>query len=94
VSLRSWFRGLFATPLRVSEAGDEGAEAEADLGEELPAAEEDRESLHRAEYAGDVPPEAAGSKLELEFEPKTIAFEGAEAEAGEQASEGDSEHSS
>jgi len=89
VSVRSWFRGLFASPLHVDDTGDEGAEAEADLAEELPAAEEDRESLLRAEHAGG---ENQGSKLELEFEPKTIAFEGAQAETDE-VSEAASEHS-
>ena len=33
MSVRSWFRGLFASPLHMDEAGDEGAEAEADLAE-------------------------------------------------------------
>ena len=89
MSVRNWFRGLFASPLRIDDDGDEGAEAEADLAEELPAAEEDRESLLRAEYAGG---KRQGSKLELEFEPKTIAFEGAEAEESEKDSEAASEH--
>ena len=90
MSLRDWFRGLFAPPLHMDDGGDEGAEAEADLGEELPAAEEDRESLLRAEYAGR---KRQGSKLELEFEPKTIAFEGAKWDA-EKDSEAEPEHSS
>jgi len=91
MSVRSWFRRLFASPVHVDDDGDEGAEAEADLAEELPVAEEERESLLRAEYAGG---ERQGSKLELEFEPKTIAFEGTQAEESEKDSEAESEHSS
>jgi hypothetical protein len=91
VSVRSWFRGLFASPIHIDDEGDEGAEAESDLAEELPAAEEDSESLRRAEYAGGT---YQGSALELEFEPKTIAFEGAQAEEAEKDSETEPERSS
>ncbi|HLX31665.1 MAG TPA: hypothetical protein VKR79_02730 [Gaiellaceae bacterium] len=84
MSIRDWFRGLFAATIRMDDDGDEGAEAEADLSEELPVAAEDAESLGRAEDAGGT---SQGSKLRLEFEPKTIAFEGAEAEESERDSE-------
>ena len=68
--------------MHIDDSGADGAELEADLEEELPESAEDEESVRRAQTIGGRFP---SSTAELEFEPKTIAFEDAKVQASEKA---------
>ena len=53
MSVRSWFRNLFATPARTDDGGD--PETDADLAEELGAPDEGREDIERMAGTGGGP---------------------------------------
>ncbi len=97
MSLWQRFRDSFRGPLHVQDSEDDDAEVEADLDEEMPAAAEDAREM--AERPGKVAAEMdpPGGWVESPLAPgppDTIALEGAEADAAEEASETEPEHSS
>jgi len=70
-------RSLFEGPPHISAGGDDVAEVDDDLAEEMPVAQEDVDSLERAEDAsGDV-------RVEPSFQPDIGPFENAEHEHDE-----------
>jgi hypothetical protein len=88
VSFWKRFRDSLRGPMRLEDQDD--PELEADIDEEMPDAAEDAEEAREAEtYTSYSAPEARVEEWNLPAPPKTIAFEGEEVAASEDAEASD-----